>query len=423
MKKILLIAAALGISLGSFAQKALVRSAKNYLGSQDYEKAKKSIDEAVASEYTKDDPYAWYTRGLVYLTLQEKANPEGKDFYNEAGKSLKKAVELKPDYEREDVNRRLFGVAVYNFNNGLAAYEKQDYGKAGNNFQQVAEIHDMDNGKRFAGKSWQNFDTVARQASAYAGYSAFYDKKYDEALPFLLKAKNDPVVKDPNIYLMIAEIYEMKNDDQNLLTTLAEAKEAYPDNKTITSRELNYFIKAGKTDVLISKLGDAIKADPANPDLLFTLAVAYDNIANPKDNKGNDLPKPADYDKAFEKAEQAYKNALTAADRSDINLNTGVLYFNRAVLINEEMNNITGTSNAEIKKYDELKAKRDEWFNKALPYFEKVITLAGDQPKNLQGEEMNTYQLALQAAKEIYAKTDRLQKAKEYTEKLNAVTK
>src|SRR5690606_107517 len=144
------------------------------------------------------------------------------------------------------------------------------------------------------------------------------------------------------------------------------------------------------------------------------LAVAYDNIANPKDNKGNDLPKPSDYDKAFEKAEQAYKNALTAADRSDINLNLGILYFNRGVLVNDQMNEITGTSNAEIKKYDALKAKRDEWFNKALPYFEKVITLAGDQPEKLLGEEMNTYQLALQAAKEIYAKTDRLQKAKEY---------
>ncbi|HTM66932.1 MAG TPA: hypothetical protein VL093_11460, partial [Flavipsychrobacter sp.] len=100
MKKLVLIAAGLGLSLAAFAQKSQIRTANNYLGEQNYEKAKAAIEEAVTSDDTKDDPYAWFVRGMVYLTMQQQPANEGKELYNEAGKSFKKAIALQSDYKK-----------------------------------------------------------------------------------------------------------------------------------------------------------------------------------------------------------------------------------------------------------------------------------------------------------------------------------
>src|SRR5690606_37616327 len=119
MKKLVLFAAGFCLCFTAFAQRSQVRTAKNYLGEQNFEKAKAAIEEAVAHEDTKDDPYAWYTRGMIYLALQQQPENADKPLYVEAGKSFKKVVELKSDYEKEDVNNRLFGIALYNFNSGI----------------------------------------------------------------------------------------------------------------------------------------------------------------------------------------------------------------------------------------------------------------------------------------------------------------
>jgi hypothetical protein len=423
MKKFVLIAAGLSLAFAAGAQKSQIRNARNYLGEKEYEKAKASIEAAVMDESTKDDPYAWFTRGLVYLAIQQLPENEAKDLYNEAGKSFKKAAALKSDYETADLNNKLYAVSIYNFNAGLNAFDKQGYDKAFTSFGEVADIRNLEGGKRFGGKSWAKFDTMARQAALYQAYSSYYANKYDEALPLLLKAKDDAAVRTINIYQMLGDIYEAKGDDAGFSTVLDEGKKTYPNDKTLVNRELNYYIKKGKSEDLVKRLETAIAADPNNSDLLFTLGIAYDNIANPKDKDGKDLPKPANFNDVFTKAEQAYMNVLKLADKADYNYNLGALYFNRAVTVNDEMNLITGSSAADIKKYDALKAKRDEWFNKALPYLEKTVNTLDANAASLKGEDKKTYMNALVAAKEIYAKQNKLDKATEYKKKLEAVNK
>ncbi len=420
MKKFVLIAAGVGLGFAAIAQKSQIRTAKNYLGEKNFEKAKAAIEQAINDPSTKDDPYAWHVRGTVYLAMQQEPANADKEYYNEAGSSLKKVVQLKSDYEKQDVNNKLFAVAIYNYNAALAAYNDQKYEQAYNKFGEVVDIYSLEQGKRFEGKN-KAMDTIARQSSLYQAFSAYYANKYDQALPLLTKAKNDPIVNAPNVYLILAEVYEVKKDEANLLATLAEGKKVFPGDKMLMNRELNVFIKSGKSEQLVSKLEEAIQADPSNPDFLFTLGIAYDNMANPKDAKGAELPKPANYSDVFAKAEQAYMNTLKVADKADYNYNLGALYFNRAVLVNEQMNAITGTSAAELKKYDGLKDERDKWFDKALPYLEKTITSLDGQTSTLSGEDKNTYMGAIVAAKEIYAKQNKLEKATELKKKLESV--
>nr|HQE11738.1 hypothetical protein [Flavipsychrobacter sp.] len=171
MKKILLLSTAVAISLGSYAQKSQIKAAKNALSDKDYAVAQKAIDAAVANPETQNDPAAWNVRGLVYLAMQQAPGNEGKTYYAEAGKSLKKVIELKPTYEKEDVNKKLLSVTLYNFNDGRAAYEKQDYGNAYLLFGEVVNIYNLDGGTRFA--SNKLFDTLARQSATYQGYAAY----------------------------------------------------------------------------------------------------------------------------------------------------------------------------------------------------------------------------------------------------------
>lgn len=422
MKKFVLIAAGLCIGVAAIAQKSQIRTAKNYLGEKKFDKAKAAIEEAVANSDTKDDPYAWHVRGTIYLAMQQEPANADKELFNEAGKSFKKVVQLKSDYEKEDVNNKLFAITIYNYNAALGAFDKQNFDDAFRYFGEIGDIYALEGGKRFSKN--KAMDTIAHQSALYQGYSAYYANKYDEALPFLLNAKTDPIVKAPNVYLMLADIYEAKNDQANLTATLDEARKEYPNDKTLVNRELNVFIKSGKSDLLVAKLEEAIKLDPTNAELLFTLGIAYDNMANPKDAKGADLPKPANYAEVFTKAEQAYLNTLkVSADKADFNYNLGALYFNRAVLVNEQMNAITGTSAAELKKYDGLKAERDDWFTKALPYLEKTVATLDPQATSLKGDDKNTYMGAIIAAKEIYAKQNKLEKATEFKKKLEAVNK
>ena len=64
-KKLSLLIACLFITTLSFAQKANIQSAINYLKENDIEKAKKMIDDAVVNESTKTSAKAWLLRGVI----------------------------------------------------------------------------------------------------------------------------------------------------------------------------------------------------------------------------------------------------------------------------------------------------------------------------------------------------------------------
>lgn len=416
MKKYLVAALCVGMAFNSYAQKANIRAAETHLEDGNLEKAKAAIDAAVADESTKDNVRAWYVRGAVYLTMQQKS-PDA-NFYNEAAASFKKAIAIEPGYQSGDMNNKLFKTAIFSFNAGLDAYNKQNFDGAYKSFGEVADIYNIGDGKRFS--SMKRFDTAAHQSNLYQGYSAYYGNKYEDAFPLLMKAKDDPIVKNANVYIMLADIYKSRKDDKALEALVQEAKAAYPNEKSIATLELNYYIESGKTDELIKKLETAIAAEPNNADLQFLAGQKYDAMANPADDK----PKPAEYNTYFTKAETAYKNALAIKPGdAGYNYNLGALYFNRGVYVNQQIDKIEGNSAADMKKYDALKAERDGWFAKGLPSLEKAIDIWEPVAKTLKGEDYYSYQGAIAAASRIYAIQNNGEKVKALKAKLEAVKK
>lgn len=411
MKKQLLTILLGGLAFTAQAQKAQIRAAERFLSERDLAKAKEAIDAAANDPTTKDNARTWYVRGIVYLNMAHAEN-DNKQSYKEAGSSFKKVVQIDPGYEKADMDNRIYATAIHFFNNGIAMFKGQAYPEAASHFGEVAELYNLGGGKRFA--SNKSFDTISKQASLYRAYSLYHDNKYDEAFPLLLAAKNDPVVKSATIYLQLCDIYDAKGDNAALLATIQEGRKEFPNDKAILSRELNYYIKTGKSEDLIQKLEAAIASEPDNAQLVYILAQTYESMANPRDNQGKELPVPANYEELFEKAATNFQRAaIMVPQEAGYAYGLGALYFNRGVLLTHQMNAITGFSAAEVKQHDALKAQRDEWFSKALPHLVKTINLLQPKADELSGEDRATYIDAIRASQEIYARQNNQEKATE----------
>lgn len=427
MKKAILIAAGVSLTSLSWAQKQNIQTANDYLRDKDYDKAVEYINIAVNNPDTKDNVKAWFTRGNIYMAMQNESGKNANSPYREAATSFLKAAQLDAKYEKDAVTQALI-VAAYNYyNDAVGAYNKKEYEQAMQLAKSTVDIHDMEGGKRFANKG---FDTVSASALMIESYSALYAKKYDEALVLLQALKANPIEKNANVYLALVDVYRNLNKDAEMIAIIEEGKALYPDNVNLRNEELNYYIKAGKQDVLMKKLEDAVAKEPNNAELLFNLANGYNNLAFPKDATGKEGARPSNFDELFSKAESNYQKALAIdGTNGGYNYNMGVLYYNMATDNNRKMNELADLINkskvpAEKKKLEDSYAKfnttRDANFEKALPFLVKTVAAYEPNAKSLSSDDKFSYQSALIALKEIYARKNDMAKSAEYKAKLEA---
>src|SRR5690606_14875113 len=112
---------------------------------------------------------------------------------------------------------------------------------------------------------------------------------------------------------------------------------------------------------------------------------------------------PANSKELEAKAEMAYKMAIDGdPNKAEYVYNLGALYFNNAADITNQMNAVTGTTDADNKKYDALKALRLTQFTKGLEYFQKSYNLLKPKSDKLNAEDAATYRDTLLALKTIY---------------------
>ena len=418
MKKLLLIGATLALATIGWAQKSRMRDARDYLSDNNYKKAIPTMNEVVANGDTKDNAEAWYLRGMAYLQAAIDSTSGVANAADESYTSLQKAIALKPDYPKE-INNALYSNAIISFNKGVEAYRKEDYSNAYDAFIKAVNIYKINGGQRFAGDA--GFATLIESAKSNAAFCAFYSKRDDAALPLLEEIRTTPGTNDSNIYAAIVEVYQRQKKDEQALATIAEARKKFPSNQQFRNLELNYYISSGKQDALLSKLVDAVAADPNNAELQFNLGNAYERAAFPKDANGKAGAKPANFDELFGKAESAYAKSLAPdANNPTYNYNAGVLYYERASVLNNEMNAIEGLTASDKKKYDALLSDRNKYFDRAIPYFENANKVLGGKDK-LSTDDKITYQSAMIGLRQIYSLRDRMVEANALKAKIDAL--
>lgn len=429
MKKILCLTMGMAaIATTTFAQKAKVKEAGKELEKATKSltpperdeaqatvalfKAKAAIDAAILDESTKANGNTWFTKAAVYITMMDIPSLSGDAPFKEGVSALKKAMELdKKITNEEQFNTILVNGAYYYYNDGASAMNNSRNGEAFNNFKEAYTLLNFENGK--LAKDNKQIDTLLSKSYLFQGYTAFYDNKLEDAEVILKKALANPITAESDVYLVLSQIYGKQKKADQQLAIITEGKKKFPGDKNMSAAELNYYIENGKQDEMIAKLEEAVTAEPTNPSLSYNLGIIYKDMAN--------NPNVKDADAYFDKAEKSFSKSMELApDNANYSYEIGAMYFNKAVGYNEQMNK-TGSTAAEIKKYDGLKAQRDGLFTKALPFLEQSAAKFESNKKNLSGQEMGFYKQGLDAMVKIYAMQDQVDKMTATKKKLESL--
>ena len=158
----------------------------------------------------------------------------------------------------------------------------------------------------------------------------------------------------------IAAIYRNQENLEKSIEYLEQAKLIDSNDINLILLESNVRWEMGQVDQYQKLISKALEIEPNNVDLIFNLGVV-------NADKGNFEDAISYYNKAVE-VDSGYTKAY---------LNAAALILEREGPMIEEMNSL-GTSTADYNRYDELKIERENLYNKAIPYLEKVFELEDD---------------------------------------------
>lgn len=175
----------------------------------------------------------------------------------------------------------------------------------------------------------------------------------DETTP----SKRSEVVKN------IALIYQQQGRNEEALKAYDEAQAQNPTDIALMLNKANLYYTIGQPDKFKELMNQASEIDPNNPDLQYNIGVISSEQGN------------------IEEARAAYRKTLEI-DPTYINaiLNLSSTYVNEGNALVDQMNTLAvSTKKADLDKYDALKEKKDELFRESAEVLEKALE---NLPKN-----------------------------------------
>jgi tetratricopeptide (TPR) repeat protein len=370
------------LPLGLLAQKDVV-SAYNANQDGDYLKAAEFIDQAILDEKANVKEKTWRYRGNIYTNLASDSAlyAQVPDALEKAAASFVKAdeLDLKQRYSSERMADIARGATIAG-NSGISYFNSGVYGRAGELFVTASEMTMM----------LGAVDTMAIFNSALCFEKAsMYDRAVDQ---YMMCGGYGYQV--PDVFLFAANIQKMEGDTAKALTTLQSARQDFPREQALIIEELNIYLVAGQFELAKENLMLAAEQDPTNEILWFSLGSVYDNLG------------------MQDEAVDAYTKSLgIKADYFDANYNLGALYFNKAVQMVNEANDMwkPRMSKDAATKQKELEDGGKAMFSTALPYLEKAL--------DVEPEDRET----LRSLRDIYARVGMDEKMLEVSAKLKTL--
>ena len=415
--KYVILASALLISVATFAQKDQIKSAEKALKGGDAQGAITILNDAenmIANAKDVEQAQFYSVKANAYLDLANKKTDESKNLSlaaenykklidvekasgklkystqaaasiteikgklinsaiadSQAGKNVEGAKKLYDAYllEKKDTINLYYAastaVNAQDFDLALPMYEelKQlNYSGKGTSYLAVNKI----SGNEDAFNSAKDRDLAVKLGT--------HEKPKTEAIPS----------KRGEIYKNLALILVQKGRSEDAKKAIADARKANPEDASLILTEANLYLESKDFETYKKLVGEALQKEPNNADLVFNLGVLSANAKNNAD------------------AEKYYLKAL------EINPNYTNAYLNLAALkleaekpIIDEMNKL-GTSAKDMKRYDVLKAQRENVFRGVIPYLKKANEL---DPKN---EDVSKTLLGVYKALEMTAEAKAL---------------
>ncbi len=365
MKKIILSFLLVAMAWSAFSQGKDYNKLLLLYGQKKYEDAKQEIDKITADPKTKAKLETELWRAAIYAELFADSSLSPK--YPDAGAT---AINAFNSYYQKDtalkamndngLTRALAVLYTETFNRGVTEFKNEKWNDAFHDFKTSEELGDLVIKK---GMSQQKggIDTFR---VLYAGYAAQNAQKLDSAAYYYQKLVDAKVNgKDfLDAYRFLLTYYLNKKDTDKFNTTLALAKQYYPDqNDTWSQYEMTNMTSNASVDEIYQKYKDAEAKGGVTEDQYIAFAESLAGVT--KDAGQLDSAKAAELKMA---AADAYKKAFSLSHNGIYAYNVGVLYYNAFNDFADRFYNLRGES-------ADLKAKRDAIEKQQQPIADTAI--------------------------------------------------
>ena len=168
--------------------------------------------------------------------------------------------------------------------------------------------------------------------------------------------------KRGEIYKNIALILVQDGKIEEAKKAVADARKANPEDNSLLLTEANLYLETKDYETYKKLVAEALEKNPNDADLVFNLGVLSANAKNRVD------------------AEKYYKRVIEIDPKyTNGYINFAALKLEDEKVIIDEMNKL-GTSSKDMKRYEVLKAQREDLFKSTIPYLQKAYEL---EPTNI----------------------------------------
>lgn len=399
--KIGLTVVGLSLSMGLVAQKASVETAsislKTYnkkgekveIRTHSLQEAKKHVDMAYENSTTSNDPKMWLMRARTYLAMQidtlgedRKSSLPQDDAIEIAAEAIincHKADEKEKYSKSSDAYTAFVNIAINARYMADVAYNKKEYDRAIKYYEITRSLLPYDDQALLKRQNITNEGLLYNIATTEK-----FGEKYEDAKRDFNKLV-EKSYNDPWIYLELYDIYlNVDNDTNKAIEIIDKGRMMFEDDPNLRRQQIYIYSASGRSQELIDILDNNIELDPYNANNYYLRGILYAEL-------GKVDMAEKDYLKAVE-----YNDQLIAAYED-----LGKLYYNKGAKIAEEANKLGWN---EQDKFNEMNDQVKDYFNRAIPNFEKIYSYTTDDKQRNQ---------AAQVLLSMYLKTEQMDKYKE----------
>ena len=378
-----------------------------------FAEAQEKIDKLLADAKGQKMANAWYYKGIIYYNLSlDSTRTDNRDYRQESFDAFKKYYDMdtKNVMGTLEQNARLFQLYDAYYNTGIKFFNNKNFEASFKNFSNALQVENFINNRKF---TYSNFTLPTLDTSLILNVAAAASKAamQDSAMAYykiLADAKlNDPLYIE--IYQLLVDYYNKKNDAANRAKYLALGKELYPTNDYWYDLDLTPL--NNDKPKLIAKYEELLGNNPNSFYLAYNYAVELYNYLYTGDKK------PADAATYEPKVEPAIANAIKVKSGPDANL-LMVRYLSEQVYKLEDQGRmIKGTTPADANKRKAIIAQTNALWDKLAPYAQQAYD--GYTTKSeLKGYEKGNLKFISNVLIDYYTMKKDAARAKSYQDKM-----
>ena len=401
MKKSILTLALVALGMAATAQTLEVQSAAQDMRKGYLTKAKASIDKACAHEQTKDDPKAWYYKGLIYCQIgDETKKPKSKykdlapDWCEQAYEAALRCKELDKDNEYSETNNTVFSyVGGELCTRATEAFNKEQ------NFEKCLKLcEDAIKAYGFTG------DKKSADFAYYlAGYSAYQLKQNDLVKKYynvLMRRKTDRA----QVYQTLFTMYRSEENSAEALKVANTFYKNHPEDYNSALMMSEAYLMSGDKAKSEEMVNTALNQTKDTPEVYARLLCAAAQMLASNQE--------------YAEAEAKYNESLSlVSNQFDANFGMGSMLFNRGL----EKINTEVPFDDETGLAAKLEAEAKEHFAQAESYVKAAVAYIDALPADQQEMQKANLVHCLNALKTIYARLNNIEELKPVNARLQTL--